>query len=42
LRPIATDTGVQVFSTGTLVQVFLPAGHVKGDGWGESGSVVRG
>ena len=40
----ASGTVVQVFSTGTVVQVFLLAGHVDGDGDGRSGSgsVVRG
>jgi uncharacterized protein YbcI len=38
----ATGSVVQVFSTGTVVQVFLLAGHVAGDGRGGSGSVVRG
>jgi hypothetical protein len=37
----ATGTVVQVFSTGTLVQVFLLAGHAGGDSRGGSGSVVR-
>jgi uncharacterized protein YbcI len=37
----ASGTVVQVFSTGTLVQVFLLAGHVEGDGRSGSGSVVR-
>jgi len=36
----ASGTVVQVFSTGTVVQVFLLAGHVEGDGRGGSGSVV--
>ena len=30
----ATGTVVRVFSTGTVVQVFLLAGHVAGDSWG--------
>jgi uncharacterized protein YbcI len=37
----ATGAVVQVFSTGTLVQVFLLAGRVAGDGRAGSGSVVR-
>jgi uncharacterized protein YbcI len=38
----ASGAVVQVFSTGTLVQVFLLAGHVEGDSRAGSGSVVRG
>jgi uncharacterized protein YbcI len=38
----ASGTVVQVFSTGTLVQVFLLAGRVEGDGRSGSGPVVRG
>ena len=37
----ATGTVVQVFTTATLVQVFLLAGHIGGDGRSGSGSVVR-
>jgi len=34
----ATGTVLQVFSTGTAVQVFLLAGRVQPDTWGGSGS----
>jgi uncharacterized protein YbcI len=36
----ANGTVVQVFTTGSMVQVFLLASHVEADSWGGSGPVI--